>query len=71
MLGFSKDELCNKLLGGITLLRVIPGVTWTQPIYMCVLFFGFNYIYIYIYMSWIQVTPGVTLSNVTSPNNLL
>ena len=36
MLGFSKDELCNKLLGGITLLRVIPGVTWTQPIYICV-----------------------------------
>ena len=36
MLGFSKDELCNKLLDGITLLRVIPGVTWTQPIYMCV-----------------------------------
>ena len=22
-------------------------------------------------MSWIQVTPGVTLSNVTPPNNLL
>ena len=25
---------------------------------------------IYIY-SWVQVTPGVTLSNVTPPNNLL
>ena len=23
------------------------------------------YIYIYIYMSWVQVTPSVTLSNVT------
>ena len=38
--GFSKYEFYNKLLGSITLLRVIPGVTWTQP-----------YIYIYIYKS--------------------
>ena len=36
---FSKYEFYNKLLGGVTLLRVIPGVTWTQP-----------YIYIYIYL---------------------
>ena len=26
------------------------------------------YIYIYIYMSWVQVIPSVTLSNVTSLN---
>ena len=33
---------------------------------------GTIYIYIYIYIySWIQVTPGVTLRNVTPPNNLL
>ena len=37
---FSKYEFYNKLLGGVTLLRVIPGVTWTQP---------YIYIYIYIY----------------------
>ena len=37
---FSKYELYNKLLGGVTLLRVTLGVTWTQP-----------YIYMYIYIS--------------------
>ena len=26
---------------------------------------------IYLFMSWIQVTPGVTLSNFTPSNNLL
>ena len=31
---FSKYELYNKLLGGVTLFRVILGVTWTQPIYI-------------------------------------
>ena len=39
------------------------GIIW---IHMCVII-----IYIYIYMGWVQVTPGVTLSNVTPPNNLL
>ena len=29
------------------------------------------YIYIYIYMGWVQITFGITLSNVTPPNNLL
>ena len=29
------------------------------------------HIYIYIYMGWVQVTLGVTLSNITLPNNLL
>ena len=28
---FSKYEFYNKLLGGVTLLRVTPGVRWTQP----------------------------------------
>ena len=27
---FSKYEFNNKLLGGVTLLRVTPSVTWTQ-----------------------------------------
>ena len=44
MVVFSKYEFNNKLLGGVTLLRVTPGVTWTQ-LYMCV----YVYIYIYIY----------------------
>ena len=29
------------------------------------------YIYIYIYMSWFQVTPSVTICNVTLPNYFL
>ena len=29
--GFSKNEIHNRLLGDVTLLRVILGVTWTQP----------------------------------------
>ena len=37
---FSKYEFYNKLLGSVTLLRVTPSITWTQPIYI--------YIYIYI-----------------------
>ena len=31
---FSKDKFINKLLDGVTLFRVIPGVTWTQSIYI-------------------------------------
>ena len=33
-----------------------------------------SYIYIYIYIpiqGWVQVTPGVTLNNITPLNNLL
>ena len=30
----SKYEFYNKLLGGVILLRVTPGITWTQPIYI-------------------------------------
>ena len=41
MVGFSKYELNNKLLGGVILFKVILNVTWTQPN---------PYIYIYIYM---------------------
>ena len=37
---FSKYEFYKKLLGGVTLLEVTSGVTWTQPS-----------IYIYIYLS--------------------
>ena len=34
MIGFSKYEFYYKLLDGVTLLKVTPGVTWTQPIYI-------------------------------------
>ena len=30
MVGFSKYEFNNKLLGGVTFFRVTLGVTWTQ-----------------------------------------
>ena len=43
---FLKYEFNNKLLGGVILLRVTSGVTWTQPIYI--------YIYI-IYMQNMEV----------------
>ena len=43
--GFSKYELNNKLLGGVTLFKVILNVTWTQPN---------PYIYIYIYCSGVN-----------------
>ena len=33
MVGFSKFELYNKLLGGVTLLRVTPSVTQTRSVY--------------------------------------
>ena len=33
---FLKYKFINKLLGCVTLLRVTPGVTWTQPVYICV-----------------------------------
>ena len=36
MVGFSKYEFNNKLLCGIILLRVTLGVTWTQPICVCI-----------------------------------
>ena len=34
MVGFSKYEFYNKLLGGLTLLRVTLGVIWIQLIYI-------------------------------------
>ena len=36
-------------------------------IYIC----KHTYTHIYIYIRWVQVTPGVTISNITLPNNLL
>ena len=31
MVGFSKYEFNNKLLGGVTFFKVTSSVTWTQP----------------------------------------
>ena len=45
-MGFSKYEFYNKLLSGVTLLRVTQGVIWTQ-----------SYIYIYIYKSKLRENP--------------
>ena len=53
MVRFSKYEFYNKLLGGVTLLRVTPDVIWTQS------YININIninIYIYIYISKILIT---------------
>ena len=42
--GFSKYEFNNKLLSSVTLFRVIPSITWIQPLYI--------YIYIYRHTHW-------------------
>ena len=60
IVGSSKNEFNNKLLGDVILVKV----TLSQ------------FIYIYIERErerefWIQVTLDITLSNVTPPNNLL
>ena len=43
---FSKYEFNNKLLGGVTLLQVTLGVTWTQPIHTYTYTYTYTYIYI-------------------------
>ena len=43
---FSKYESNNKLLDGVTLLRIILGITWTQHTHTHI------YIYIYKINSW-------------------
>ena len=44
-IGFSKYEFYNKLLGGVTLLRIIPDVTWIQPTYIYI----YKHIHTYIH----------------------
>ena len=34
MVGFSKYEFYNKLLDGVTLLKITQGVIWTEPLYI-------------------------------------
>ena len=45
-IGFSKYEFYNKLLGGVTLLRIIPDVTWIQPIYIYIYINTYTHTYI-------------------------
>ena len=51
--GFSKYEFNNKLLGGVTLLRVTPGVPWTQPTHT----HTHTHTHIYIYYGSRQFSP--------------
>ena len=46
---FSNYDFYNKLLGGVTLLKVTPDITWTQPIY----------IYIYIYHEQVTLLGSI------------
>ena len=39
---FFKYEFNNKLLGSVTLFKVTPDVTWTQPLYI--------YIYMFVHL---------------------
>ena len=62
MVEFSKYKFINKLLDIVTLLRVISGVTWIQPLY----------IYIYNHLArdlklqkWINFYRG-TIKTITS-----
>ena len=60
MVGFSKYEFYNKLLGGVTLLRITLGITWTQP---------YIYIYIYIYIFvYIKVEGPLKCKNCAQHN---
>ena len=63
---------------GLELLFVIgsmraPVLLFTSLCWLCLnsILLIYIYIYIYIYIGWVQVTLGVTLSNITLPNNLL
>ena len=64
---FSKYEFNNKLLGGVTFLRVTLGVTWIQlNIYMYIYIYTHTHIYIYIYIVpfmwlWARMTCGTML----------
>ena len=57
MVRFLKYEFYNKLLGGVTLLRVTPCVTWTQPIYIYI------YILVQIIQSYILYLKLINLPN--------
>ena len=46
MVVFLKYEFNNKLMGGATLFRITPSITWTQAIYI--------YIYIYFFFSFLD-----------------
>ena len=45
-MGFSNYKFYNKLFSDVILLRITPGITWTQLIY------------IYIYMGWVYIWVG-------------
>ena len=34
----SKYEFYNELLGGVTFFRITPGITWTQHVYIYIMF---------------------------------
>ena len=59
-MGFSNYKFYNKLFGDVILLRITPGITWTQLIYI--------YIWVEYIYELVQVTLGVTLSNITLIN---
>ena len=70
---FSKYEFNNRLLDDVILLNVRSSVIlWT---FYKIKIWGFKLIihfyFRYFLEDWVEVTLGITLSNVTPPNNLL
>ena len=60
MVRFLKYEFYNKLLGGVTLLRVTSCVTWTQPIYI---YISSNYSIVYFVFKVNQFTKSIFTTN--------
>ena len=54
MVGFSKYEIYNRLLGDVTLLRVIPSVTWTQ---LYIYIYGERKIYVIFVITLLELHP--------------
>ena len=61
MVRFSKYEFNNKLLDGVILFRVTPGIIWTKPIY----------IYIYIFFYFLTLSDQPNMYNSQKKNKIL
>ena len=51
---FSKYKFYNKLFGDVILLRITPGITWTQLIYI---YMGWVYIWVGSSYTWCNLNP--------------
>ena len=63
MVRFLKYEFYNKLLGDVTLLRVTPCVTWTQPNPYIDIYISSNYSIVYFVFKVNQFTKSIFTTN--------